>query len=452
MTSFRVIQAEVSEGLRQLPDACVQTCITSPPYWGLRDYGTGEWVGGEPDCEHEGQVVLSANSQDGLNAAADKYQPGKSRRAKSSKIADPVKGGDCRCGATRKDDQLGLEATPDEFVANMVNIFREVRRVLRDDGTVWLNLGDSYVGNKTTGRNDAETHWQGNDVKTAVASWGKPKDLVGIPWRVAFALQADGWYLRSDIIWHKPNPMPESVTDRPTKAHEYLFLLTKSPKYFYDAYAVRETSRTGSWSAMPPTDGVKQAEGNDNATYSGNTPAGDGTRNRRSVWSITTKGFSGAHFAVFPPELVEPCVLAGTSAGGACPECGAPYKRVLEAGAPLIDQQRASDGDANSEYHGEAVKDYEGTGAENASEVKARILEGMRERKTVGWWPTCDHDSGEPVPQLVLDTFTGSGTTGMVALRHSRDFVGTELNPEYAQMARKRIYDDAPLLNVDESD
>lgn len=229
--------------LKGLPDNSVQCVVTSPPYWGLRDY----------------QV----------------------------------------------NGQIGLERTPDEYVANMVSVFREVRRVLRKDGTLWLNLGDSYVGGATKGENEGAKQrtnkgatW-GNNSDLALLKHKvkglKQKDLVGIPWRVAFALQADGWYLRSDIIWHKPNPMPESVTDRPTKSHEYIFLMVKSARYYYDADAIREV-----------------------AAYDGRKDIwqdGVALRNRRSVWTVATHPYKGAHFATFPPALIEPCILAGSRVG-----------------------------------------------------------------------------------------------------------------------------------------
>jgi len=297
-----LLTGDCREMLRTLEAGSVRTCITSPPYFGLRDYG------------HDGQI--------------------------------------------------GLEQTPDDYVNELVEVFREVRRVLSDDGTLWLNLGDSYAGGGGGNYNKTGVSQAGGQHITNVRNrpeWlenagVKPKDLMGIPWRVAFALQADGWYLRSDIIWHKPNPMPESVTDRPTKSHEYLFLLTKSPRYYYDHVAVREPSVTGSWDAMPPIGGAKHVEGNENNTYSGNTPASDGLRNKRDVWTIATKPFKGAHFAVMPEALVEPCVLAGSAEG-----------------------------------------------------------------------------------DTILDPFTGSGTVGVVALKHRRNFVGTELNPEYVEIAEQRL-------------
>ena len=248
MSSYSIINADVLDGLAQLDDGSVQTCVTSPPYWGLRDYGV------------EGQI--------------------------------------------------GLERTPGEYVERMVAVFREVRRVLRDDGTVWLNLGDSYAS-------------------LALASSAiKHKDIVGIPWRVAFALQADGWYLRQDIIWHKPNPMPESVKDRCTKAHEYIFLLAKSPRYYYDADAVKE-QQTESTVARAAYGWNGRTDDNSNGARTGSTfkrmaesgekigtiPS-DGLRNKRSVWTVSTKPYREAHFATFPPALIQPCIRAGCPAGG----------------------------------------------------------------------------------------------------------------------------------------
>lgn len=250
-----ILIGDVRQRLSELPDNSVQCVVTSPPYWGLRDYG------------HAGQI--------------------------------------------------GLEQTPEEYVAEMVAVFHEVHRVLKDDGTLWLNLGDSYAGNTSRASNNGRAGFgnkrEGVFTKTGVGL--KTKDLVGIPWRVAFALQADGWYLRQDIIWHKPNPLPESVRDRCTKSHEYLFMLSKSSRYFYDTKAIREKAVTGSWEKMPPIGGVKHVDGNDNNTYSGNQPSLDGKRNKRSVWTIPTRPFKGAHFAVMPEALVEPCILAGSKQG-----------------------------------------------------------------------------------------------------------------------------------------
>lgn len=322
----KIITGDSLKTLRALPDESVQTCVTSPPYWGLRDYG--------------------------------------------------VKG------------QLGLEPTPDAYVARMVEIFHEVRRVLKNDGTLWLNLGDSYAGGgphhgqKSLGKSGTN---RGTHTAEYHAPGLKPKDLVGIPWRVAFALQADGWYLRSDIIWHKPNPMPESVTDRPTKAHEYLFLLAKSERYFYDAEAVKEPAtgtahdrarkdRPDKWpNAWSAESGRHDGIGNGRFTAKTKVSAsGSGVkynesfnaaitrtverRNRRTVWKIATAPYKGAHFATFPPKLIEPCILAGSRPG-----------------------------------------------------------------------------------DVVLDPFAGACTTGLVAQEHGRQFIGIELNPEYVEMGKKRL-------------
>ena len=263
-----ILIGDCRQVLESLPSESVQTCVTSPPYFGLRDYGT--------------------------------------------------------------DNQIGLEASPIEFVAQLVAVFREVRRVLKNDGTLWLNLGDSYAaqGGAHGDRDDNQTgvgakrlHIEGSgDKAPRRPPYGvKPKDLIGIPWRVAFALQADGWYLRQDIIWHKPNPMPESVTDRCTKAHEYVFLLTKSSRYYYDAAAIAEPVTQSTIKRLTQPNIAQQMGSNRvPGKTNGNMKAvgsADGTRNKRSVWTIPTKPFRGAHFATFPPDLITPCILAGSKTG-----------------------------------------------------------------------------------------------------------------------------------------
>ena len=259
MKKIRILQGDCIESLKKLEDESINTCITSPPYWGLRDYNGEE-------------------------------------------------------------KQLGLEETPEEFVENLVNVFREVKRVLRDDGTVWLNLGDSYSsGGRTTTTNQTLRGDKDYGVTRPKPSEGiKPKDLIGIPWRVAFALQADGWYLRQDIIWHKPNPMPESVRDRCTKAHEYIFLLSKNAKYYFDNEAIKEDAVAKNRTAgnKVPQKGTDQPF---SETKQGLIKAQQKKyqkRNKRSVWTVTTKPFKGAHFATFPMDLIEPCVLAGCPEGG----------------------------------------------------------------------------------------------------------------------------------------
>ncbi len=309
----RILVGDVRARLAELPEKSVQCCVTSPPYWGLRDYG------------HDGQI--------------------------------------------------GLERSPIEYVAAMCEVFAEVWRVLRDDGTCWVNLGDSYagVGAQTGGTNGKETGRRAERMFAnsyrKMPDGLKAKDLCGIPWRVAFALQAEGWYLRSDIIWSKPNPMPESVTDRPTKAHEYIFLLTKSERYYFDAAAISEiavetvgTLRFGRANADARNMG-RIGSGNE-VKASADQPDRPTARNKRSVWHIATQPYPDAHFATYPEALIEPCILAGSKEG-----------------------------------------------------------------------------------DTVLDPFCGSGTTGVVACRHNRNFLGVELNPAYAQLAEKRILGDAQLLN-----
>ena len=420
------------------------------------------------------------------------------------------------------DGAYGLEPTLDEYICQMVEIFREVRRVLRKDGSLFLNMGDAYAHGATnphkTMRQDMDhgsSAWSLREQGTAstVANGLKPKDLIGLPWRVAFALQADGWWLRSDIVWRKLNPMPESVRDRPTRAHEYVFLLTKSARYFYDADAIREpfshwTLERGAKNHGPQF--YHRANGDENRE--GYDPEAHAGANKRTVWSIATQPYSGAHFATYPEKLVEPCILAGTSERGVCGECLAPWERVVEPDlsdvpTQIVQRRAPVEAEKVAAYLKErreacglskrAVDDALGTntlyswfeGRQAGFEVptsaqwdKLKIILGLDDRfddqihgtvnvevtqhasseraqgvrtyakawnatrNTIGWRPTCDHDA-EPVPSVVLDPFCGSGTTGVVALRHGRSFIGIELNPEYIELARKRIIDDAPLLN-----
>jgi DNA modification methylase len=309
----------VNANALQLPmaDNSVQCVVTSPPYWGLRDYGTAKWDGGDPECDHK-ENDRRNNRPHGIS---DTFHGGD-----DSNQIHPYKNICGKCGAVRSDSQLGLEPTPEEYVANMVAVFREVWRVLRDDGTCWLNLGDSYAsqGGPEPTQSINPDRVGGSDTlsggKSRIVSSGlKPKDLIGIPWRVAFALQADGWWLRSDIIWHKPNPMPESVTDRPTKAHEYLFLLTKSARYYFDQDAVREAATT---QEDRPSGIVRdRVYGYDSkqaalGRFRGGAETPEPTsRNIRTVWTIATQPTPYAHFATFPEKLVEPCIKAGSKQG-----------------------------------------------------------------------------------------------------------------------------------------
>lgn len=427
--TVRLLIGDCRDLLPTLPANSVHCVVTSPPYWGLRDYGTAKWEGGDATCEHRGRDVRTA------------LTGGEKQQSKRGSIG--VTSGDCVCGAVRIDSQLGLEKTPDEYVAKMVAVFREVRRVLRDDGTLWLNLGDSYAseGGAHGGRKDNQrgvgakrTHdaGAGDQLARRAPNGIKAKDLCGIPWRVAFALQADCWYLRSDIIWHKPNPMPESVTDRPTKAHEYLFLLTKSASYFYDADAIAEESTySGTVTFGGP---AKLAR----AAVNGALPTGNEattarrdnypTRNRRSVWTVATRPYKGAHFATFPPKLIEPCILAGTSPQ-ACEHCAAPWERVTERiGAEVMSPR--------SQY---------GNGAGRNDGGRSQLVGASS--STLGWRPTCDcADNTGAGRCVVLDPFGGAGTTGLVADRLGRDAILIELNKEYTELGTDRITDDAPLF------
>jgi len=372
-----ILQGDCIEVLRTLPDESVNCCVTSPPYYGLRDYGTARWEGGDPECDHKGKPM---STHAGFNERYFGRPPKDSD--KQGELLEFYKDKCPKCGAIRIDNQIGLEQSPDEYIAKLVEVFREVRRVLRNDGTLWLHLGDSYASYKDcksvddtlgagSGRNviDKEKSVTRSTVLMKAAGY-KNKDLMMIPARIALALQADGWWLRSDIIWAKPNPMPESVTDRPTKAHEYIFLLAKSQRYYYDAEAVKEDSLdpesyTGRRPRKAQTIVLHDAKNhkfagsiNDNGEYRSGMVYQ--TRNRRSVWTVSTQPYPEAHFATFPPKLIEPCVLAGCPAGG-----------------------------------------------------------------------------------VVLDPFNGSGTTGAVALRLGRDYIGIELNPDYIEFTNKRL---APIL------
>lgn len=373
-----------------LADQSVHMVVTSPPYWALRDYGVG--------------------------------------------------------------GQLGLEATPELYVENMVRVFREVWRVLRDDGVLYLNIGDSYAANR--GYQVPDNKWVdvGNSKGMKATDFGlKPKDLVGIPWRLAFALQADGWYLRSDIIWHKPNPMPESVTDRPTKSHEYIFLLSKSQRYFYDQEAVREVGvcddprdiqsglergrlfdyDTKEKILRPTRKNDGQSTGGNGSKikdHSGNSlTRPDRTRNLRDVWTIATQPYPGSHFATFPEKLVEPCIKAGTSERGVCPHCGKQWERVVEKTGTWDERKRNGAG-SGSKIVGHNTE--HGFGVSHDLSISST---------TLGFRPACDCPEHDPIPSTVFDPFAGSGTVGRVAARLGRSFVGVELSMEYIGLARQRM-------------
>ncbi|HQN91638.1 MAG TPA: site-specific DNA-methyltransferase [Methanoculleus sp.] len=371
-----ILNGDVIDCLRSLPDACVQCVVTSPPYWGLRDYGV------------EGQI--------------------------------------------------GLEPTPEEHVEKMVEVFREVKRVLRDDGTLWLNYGDCYAASGRKDENGCSNRSEFPEMPGRSPSGPlKPKDLVGMPWRIAFALQADGWYLRSDIIWSKPNPMPESVTDRPTKSHEYVFLLAKRERYFYDTDSIRDppTGRTGPMRFWKK--GMEgQAKGNRNDAERVMQKDGSIGRNRRTVWEIATQPMPDAHFATFPEALVEPCISAGTSERGACPECGAPWRRVVERVrdhglAPVAGGKTATLAETDRWNRLDRRRKAARAAGEDPDNP-------FGHGTTLGWQPTCTC-GGDPVPCVVLDPFGGSGTVAKVARDLGRSSILIEINPEYVQIAKKRL-------------
>jgi DNA modification methylase len=312
--------------LRTMDAGSVHCCVTSPPYWGLRDYRTATWEGGDEGCDHVKQrLTCGKNTTSTLKNDGRRKETTGHSDSEYEAYTQQYRDTCGKCGARRIDSQLGLERTPEEYVANMVEVFREVRRVLRDDGTVWLNLGDSYatpkVGNTQGTGSSGISRPSHKELNKAQFSKKcppglKPKDLCGIPWRVAFALQADGWYLRQDIIWHKPNPMPESVTDRCTKAHEYIFLLSKSATYYYDHEAVMEKGQGRASKCKVDGKGVGEKGFEIRGGFGATRDHEWVTRNKRSVWTVTTRPYKGAHFATFPPKVVEPCILAGCPVGG----------------------------------------------------------------------------------------------------------------------------------------
>jgi len=402
--SFQIIEGDALDVLRTLPSGSVQCVVTSPPYYGLRQYGVDGQLGLEarPDC-----------------AAWATGQP---------------------CGEC--------------YVCRMVAVFREVRRVLRDDGVMFLNVGDSYAGSGKGGNPDnSPFHKQATNKGSLIkgnhqAPPGlKPKDLLMIPARLALALQADGWWLRAEIVWHKRAPMPESVTDRPTKAHEMIYLLSKRARYYYDGEAVREaaTSEYRSSDFLPKSEKDNNGDGRVAAAGASwnnrNDEIRDQTRNQRDVWTLSPAPWKGSHFAVFPLELPERCIKAGTSARGCCPWCGAAWVRVVE--------REGISSRAWQQIKGDGTKGHDTLmGKQGKSIAGGRPPDPIV--KSIGWRPGCSCEAGDPVPQTVLDPFAGAGTTLLVAERLGRDSIGIELNPGYVEMARARIVGGAPLLYYQE--
>ena len=314
----KVFLGDSREVLKEFPDKCVDTCITSPPYWGLRDYGTSTWVDGDKNCTHRRDTKKS-----------DKCITGHKNFDEMLGVGDAIYKSECkRCGAKRVDNQIGLEDEVSDYIEQIVDVFSEVHRILKDDGTLWLNLGDSYAG--STGKSGGVSEIQSvkrqldtgsiGSLRPAKVAGLKRKDLIGVPWRAAFALQKYGWYLRQDIIWHKPNPMPEPANDRCVKSHEYMFLLSKNPQYYFDADSIKEpsiTPTTGTSWKQRKLDGEPMRHGLQGAAAvgAGNFKTYE-KRNKRSVWTVPTKPYAGAHFATFPPELITDCIIAGSREGG----------------------------------------------------------------------------------------------------------------------------------------
>lgn len=422
----RIIQGDCRTELKKLPDNSIDCCVTSPPYFGLRDYGTGE--------------------------------------------------------------QIGLEETPELFVSKIVEVFNEIKRLLKPTGTLWLNIGDSYWGSGGSTGHTTETKNLGRKTYDygAYPSGAnaqkkhdllKQKDLIGIPWMVAFALRSNGWYLRQDIIWHKPNPMPESVTDRCTKSHEYIFLLTKSPKYYYDMEAIRTPVKDSTVQRMmqqieaqkgsgrvpgktngtmkavgpgrAPRKGIDNKGGNQGSEFgikaythrgsgdkkltghSGNFDSdgnliGDGMANKKSVWTVNTMPYSEAHFATFPERLIVDCIKAG------CPEfvcnkCGKARERIIE-----------------KEYHTHEKWFGDKQTVRNSRGAAGKSYKELTGTKEVGL-TDCGCNEGFS-PGIVLDPFMGAGTTALVARKQHRNFIGIELNPKYIKISEKRLRDELGMF------
>lgn len=535
--TVQIIVGNSLEKLRAMPDKSVHMVVTSPPYWGLRDYGIEPTVwGGDFKCEHvfsEEKSTREIRKGIGLEALSQQYRGGGKKAGAVPEVK--IDRGDCKCGAWR--GVLGLEPSPDQFVDHMVALFEEVRRVLRDDGTLWLNLGDTYAGSGrggayydetstlSGGQNNQKAAMQGKRARapqeigktardaavTKRGNWKniglKPKDLVGIPWMVAFALRRAGWYLRQEIIWHKPNPMPESTDDRCTKAHEHIFLFSKSPDYFYDADAIKEDAvyaNSGRSEGAKGSFARKRSESDDKEIQKPFRAIRE-TRNKRSVWTVATRPFAEAHFATFPSDLIEPCILAGTSERGCCPKCGTGWNRITAPTDRYLEYLGRGINDHAAD-HARGMMQQRGENRQNAMCDEGGIM--SKETETLGWYPGCDCDGLEPLPDLpasprivredgdfdrelttaekdqleekravwrrrcrrvydqwralcepargiktkpavVLDPFGGAGTTGLVADQNQRDAILIEMNPQYAAMAEKRIRKSVmPLFSV----
>lgn len=497
----KILNEDCFFGLDDVPDCIAHTCVTSPPYYGLRDYGITPTVWPEIKYKLFGfEITIPAMSS---------------------------------C--------LGLEPSPEAYIGHVVAIFRKVRRVLRNDGTLWLNMGDSYAGyhgnkrnkeNPSSDRRDYKENSRPSELKRnsgverstilggkinqvnglrAHETVGagkdlKPKDMIGIPWMLAFALRSDGWYLRSDIIWHKPNPMPESVHDRPTKSHEYIFLLSKSQKYFYDKVAIMQDlavstqkdyrllkenyqpprvdrgfpdehqnrsgllidqrqkfawgraidgsiddnrkgngqriAKTKSGNLLHKVGSERDCPADNHANVCSSVPWEGLRANKRTVWTVPTIPFDEAHYATFPEQLIIDCIKAGTSVHGCCVECGAPYKRVTEK--KLVPGPQAS-------YN--TVSDSRDRSADENDQGSNRVKDGhmpgwVEDVKTLGWQRTCKCAAEEIKPCIVLDPFAGAGTTPLVAQSHGRNWIAFELKKENIEISNRRLIKNFGLFAI----
>ena len=466
--TVKLLQGDALTVLRTLPTASVHCCVTSPPYFGLRDYGLPPTIWDDPgDCVHVWDTSIRPGQSGGNGRTSTLTKGGDRRKGDHENYgAFPATTSACcqRCSAWRS--SLGLEPQVGMYVSHLVQVFREVRRVLRPDGTCWIVIGDSYAasGWKNQGRgsptlNDGQADFACRQAQHGLGSGTTPgvpaKNLLGVPWRLAFALQADGWVLRQEMTWVKVAPMPESVQDRPTSATEKVFLLAPQGRYYFDMDAVKtpavctprpESSR---WNGEAKHQQDGRQRGKTGLGF--NRPeAGASMRNYLLLgpepFSSRGLGVDTDHFAVMPTALVEPCVLAGTSQHGCCSHCLAPYRRVLARGArPLVGvdlpltSRRSADGSAASPH---------GTGSAlrvSNSANDAQWRAGHPDHPT-GWAPTCPHTDAPVVPCTVLDPFCGAGTVALVADRLGRDSLGIDLNADYLTLARARLVGDSPLF------
>lgn len=421
----KIYNEDAIQTMSRMEDNSIDCVVTSPPYWGLRSYDIPPqiWPDSQPLCEeHEWQIKDYKNPMDRDGQYGDSFQP----QGHGKNITEaPVISQFClHCNAWR--GELGLEPTPELYVEHITQIFREVKRVLSKTGTLFLNLGDSYAGSCADIVSSGSAYPNLTNPSQNIKL--KPKDLCGMPWRVAFALQSDGWWLRRDIIWSKPNPMPESCTDRPTTSHEYIFLLTKAANYFYDAEAIREplicpnetrrpVGSKGAWEM----DGREQGDNGGGSPYEGYPSK----RNKRSVWTMATQPFPEKHFATFPLKLPSICIKAGTSEKGKCSECGSPWERLIEP-----DEER-------KKQLGKGFHDHSNDRDQGWSQAK-QMPQPQGGYVTLGWQSTCECNA-EIVPCVVYDPFMGAGTVALASEKYSRDWIGSELSVDYCKMAQKRV-------------